>query len=177
MSIATSLAHVERIFGHTFINKLVGIEAIHADNQEIYYDGKWLKLRRNDDLAISGDKTIDLIVSILWYRSRTNQNRPLVKGDMSAIQRDLVSGEKLAARGYALGLDAYVIKNPGHVGRISERMMATAVEALIGAVLVDSGHDLEAVRAVMERLRFFEHPLLLTTDCSALAAQAPADAA
>jgi dsRNA-specific ribonuclease len=47
-------------------------------------------------------------------------------------------------------------------------MMATAVEAIIGAVFEDSGHDLEAVRAVMDKLRFFDHPLLKATNYGAL---------
>lgn len=47
-------------------------------------------------------------------------------------------------------------------------MMATAVEAIVGAVFKDSGFDKEAVRAVMARLGFFSHPLLAGTDCSSL---------
>jgi ribonuclease-3 len=81
----------------------------------------------------------------------------------------LVKDDSLAERGFSHGLDAYVIKNPGHHGRISKRMMATAVESIIGGVFNDSGLDLEAVRAVMEKLGFFEHPMLATTNCSSLA--------
>ena len=90
------------------------------------------------------------------------------KGDMSTLQRDLVSNETLAIRGFSHGLDGCVITNAGHVGRISERMMATAVEAIVGAVFKDSGFDFESVRAVMARLGFFSHPLLSGTDCDSL---------
>lgn len=85
---------------------------------------------------------------------------PLRKGDMSALQRDLASEKGLAGRGFRHGLDECIIKNPGHSGRISDRMMATAVEAIIGAVYKDSGLDFGAVRAVMDKLGFFDHPLL-----------------
>lgn len=91
-----------------------------------------------------------------------------MKGDWTRIQQDLVSQTALAARGFDLGLDSCVIKNAGHMTRISDRMMATALEAVIGAVFKDSGCNLEAVRAVMETLGFFTHPLLVTTDCSSL---------
>jgi len=87
---------------------------------------------------------------------------------MSDLQRDLVSDKGLAERGFSHGLDACVIKNGGHSGRISDRMMATAVEAIIGAVFKDSGFDLEAVRAVMDKLGFFDHYLLSTTNCDSL---------
>ena len=42
-------------------------------------------------------------------------------------------------------------------------MMATAVEALNGAVFKDNYLDREAVRAVNDNLGFFTHPLLSTT--------------
>ena len=90
---------------------------------------------------------------------------------MSTLQQDLVANENLAIRGFSHALDRCVITNAGHVGRISERMMATAVEAIVGAVFKDSGFDNEAVRAVMARLGFFSHPLLAGTDCSSLPGQ------
>jgi hypothetical protein len=52
-------------------------------------------------------------------------------------------------------------------------MMATAVEAIIGAVFKDSGFDLEAVRAVMARFGFFSHHLLTTTNCDSLVRGTP----
>jgi ribonuclease-3 len=88
---------------------------------------------------------------------------------MSELQRDLVSNEPLATCGFSHDLDGCVITNAGHVGRISERMMATAVEAIVGAVFKDSGFDPEAVRTVMARLGFFKHQLLANTDCKSLA--------
>jgi hypothetical protein len=59
--------------------------------------------------------------------------------------------------------------NPGHYDRAEESQKTAAVKAIIANVFVDSGLDLEAVRAVMEKLGFFEHPMLATTNCSSLA--------
>lgn len=87
---------------------------------------------------------------------------------MSDLQRDLVSEKGLANRGFSHGLDAFIIKNAGHLGRISDRMMATAIEAIIGAVFIDSGFNLEAVRSVMDNLGFFDHPLFATTKYDSL---------
>lgn len=184
MNVDDRLAHVEHEIGRIFEDKLIAIESLNSDGQPIYYKGGYNNLRRNDNLAIIGDKAIDLVLSIMWYRSRDSQGlilclvywmphshivgRPLIKGHMSDLQRDLVSETSLASRGFSHGLDACVIKNAGHSGQISNRMMATAVEAIVGAVFKDSRFDLEAVRLVMDNLGFFNHPQLEATDCSSL---------
>jgi dsRNA-specific ribonuclease len=42
-------------------------------------------------------------------------------------------------------------------------MMATTVEAILGAVYVDSGaNDLDAVRAAVQAMGLHRHPLLVT---------------
>ena len=80
------------------------------------------------------------------------------------IRDDLVTNEKLAARGRALGLDVCVIKNPG-TGTVSTKMTATTFEAIIAAVFKDSGFSLDAVYGVMDRLGFFGHALFSVTYC------------
>lgn len=74
---------------------------------------------------------------------------------------------RLAARGFEHGLDAHIIKNAG-LGQVSIKMMATAIEAIIGAVFEDSNRDYEAVRKVMDNLGFFDHPLLSATNRDSL---------
>lgn len=44
-------------------------------------------------------------------------------------------------------------------------MMATTFEAINGAVFVDSGDNLDAVREVVDGLGFFDHPLFVVTYC------------
>jgi hypothetical protein len=45
-----------------------------------------------------------------------------------------------------------VIKNPCQGEEVSRTTMASTVEALVGAVWLDSGRNFEQVREVMERL-------------------------
>lgn len=78
------------------------------------------------------------------------------------IRNDLVTNVRLASRGRELGLDACVICDPG-TPTVSTDMLATTFEAVIAAVYLDSGADLDTVETVMERLGFFNHPLLLVT--------------
>lgn len=73
MDIIESLAHVEQRIGRVFLTKPIGVEAINSDRQMVYYNQQYHDLRRNDDLAIIGDKAIDLVLSLMWYRGRDSQ--------------------------------------------------------------------------------------------------------
>lgn len=73
MNISENLVHVERRIGRVYKTKLIGVEAINSDRQMILFNQQYHSLRRNDDLAIIGDKAIDLELSIMWYRSRDSQ--------------------------------------------------------------------------------------------------------
>lgn len=80
------------------------------------------------------------------------------------IRADLVTNSRLAERGRTLGLDACVICDPGTT-TVSDGMLATTLEAVIAAVYVDSGNDNNTLVAVMEKLKFFDHPFLPVTFC------------
>ena len=49
-------------------------------------------------------------------------------------------------------IDQHVIVNPGHVGRVSVKTLATTVEAILGAIHLDTGKDIEAVGRAMALL-------------------------
>lgn len=63
-----------------------------------------------------------------------------------------VANLKLAEIGFAKGLDPLIYKNPSQVGAVSAKPMALTVEALLGAVFMDSGKSADAVRRVMAEL-------------------------
>jgi hypothetical protein len=73
MDIIKTFAHVEHWIGRVFLTKIIGVEAINSDCQMVHYNQQYHDLRRNDDLAIIGDKAIDLILSLMWYRARDSQ--------------------------------------------------------------------------------------------------------
>ena len=71
------------------------------------------------------------------------------------IRNELVTNKALGERGFQLGLDRFVIANPGTA--VSKKMMANAFEAIVGAVSVDAGDNaLDAVYRVLEHTGFFE---------------------
>lgn len=73
---------------------------------------------------------------------------------------DLVTNHRLSIRGHESGLDACVIKDIGRA-TVTMDMMATTVEAIIGAVFEDTGaNDLAAASTVMKELGFFDELFL-----------------
>jgi ribonuclease-3 len=86
----------------------------------------------------------------------------LSTAEWTRIEQDLVSNNNLGRRGFELGLDRCIITAPG-LERVSTNMMATTVEAILGAIYVDSGaNDLGAVRAAVQAMGLHRHHLLVT---------------
>jgi ribonuclease-3 len=55
----------------------------------------------------------------------------------------------LATTARDAGLDQHIILHPGHIGRVSDKTLATTIEAILGAVYLDTAKDMEAVSSVM----------------------------
>jgi dsRNA-specific ribonuclease len=76
----------------------------------------------------------------------------------------LLNNTNLARVGFAHGIDALILLNPG-CPSASNEMVATTVEAICGAAYsdaVDAGEDgYDVVRGIMERLGLFNTPLLV----------------
>jgi ribonuclease III len=72
---------------------------------------------------------------------------------------------KLTAVGFDRGLDACVLLNGG-TGKVSDKTMATTVEAILGAVELDAGS--EALVQVATRLGLIHSSLTPVTSSSSL---------
>ncbi|PYH28117.1 uncharacterized protein BO87DRAFT_322949, partial [Aspergillus neoniger CBS 115656] len=60
----------------------------------------------------------------------------------------IASNTNLAQRGFELGLDRYICKNPSQGNFVSDKLMATTVEAIAGAVFV----EISWVRVALQRI-------------------------
>ena len=49
-------------------------------------------------------------------------------------------------------IDQHVLLHPGHIGRVSDKTLATTIEAILGAVYLDTAKDIEAVSRSMALL-------------------------
>ncbi|KAF1950641.1 ribonuclease III [Byssothecium circinans] len=158
------LALAESILEYTFINKSLGLEALmmagggYGQPGVVQYSGSLHFVGKNDRLAILGDRLLAAHLSEGWYPT----GEP--KGSETDLRNDLTTNDRLLARGLAFGLDECIMLNAGtRRDGISERIMGTTMEALIGAVHLDvggGGKGYDAVRKVMETLGFFEHEML-----------------
>lgn len=105
----------------------------------------------NQRLALVGDKVADAQLVGRWY---VDKKQPL-RSQWSSVRNSLVSNENLAEVGVRLRIQDCTSPpcrpGPG---------MATTMEAIIGAVWLDSKRDFGAVNAVMERLGLTEHALI-----------------
>lgn len=72
---------------------------------------------------------------------------------MTNAQNTRATNENLAQIGFSLGLNVYLHLNPAAQGVVPGRLMATTVEAIIGAVYLDSNRDLMAIRRLIIHLR------------------------
>ncbi|KAK2793081.1 hypothetical protein FQN52_002229 [Onygenales sp. PD_12] len=88
-----------------------------------------------------------------WAR---HSNRPddelIIMVDIEDIQKNCdhtATNFFLSARGFEHGLNKHLVVNPSQRGIVAHSVMATSVEAILGAVFLDSGYDY----LVFERVR------------------------
>lgn len=103
----------------------------------------------NERLEFLGDAFLNFAIAKRLYEIRPDDD----EGDLSRARAALVKKPTLATIGQALGIDSIIIVGPGELrsgGARRSAVLADAVEALIGAVLLDGGT--EAAEALIDRL-------------------------
>ena len=114
--------------------------------------------RSNERLEFLGDAVLDFVVSDHVYHSVPDAD----EGDLSRLRSSLVKDTSLARVARDIGLGEHLILGGGEQksgGHRRASILADALEALFGAVYLDSGFD--AARRVIERAfgdRFVELP-------------------
>jgi ribonuclease-3 len=76
----------------------------------------------------------------------------LCTGHGNNLVSTIGSNINLAATAREAGLEEHVIVHPGHRGNVSDKTLATTIEALLGAVYLDSGKNIEGVSNAMNLL-------------------------
>lgn len=104
--------------------------------------------RSNERLEFLGDAVLDFVVSEHVYSAVPDAS----EGDLSRLRSSLVKDTSLARVARELGLGEHLILGGGEQksgGHRRGSILADALEALFGAVYLDSGFD--AARRVIER--------------------------
>ncbi|ENM5826586.1 ribonuclease III [Vibrio metoecus] len=102
--------------------------------------------KHNERLEFLGDSILSFVIADELYRRFPKVN----EGDMSRMRATLVRGNTLAELGREFDLGDYLKLGPGELksgGFRRDSILADAVEAIIGAIYLDS--DLEMARSIV----------------------------
>ena len=139
------IAELERRLGHQFQDREVLARALtHAS-----YANEHLPLAHNEGLALLGDAALALVVAERLFQA--DPTAPV--GLMTQERARVVSGANLAQWASGLELGELLRLGRGEArtgGRERESILATALEAVLGAVYLEGG--LDAVRRAVRRL-------------------------
>lgn len=103
----------------------------------------------NERLEFLGDAVLDFVISDAVYKARPGAS----EGDLSKLRSSLVKDTSLAALATDLGLGEHLILGSGELktgGHRRASILADALEAIFGAVFLDSGF--EAAKDIIERV-------------------------
>ena len=92
----------------------------------------------NERLEFLGDSVLNLVITIYLY----NKKKYLNEGDLHRLRAKLVCEENLFQIALNISLDKYVNIGPGEKkigGNKRKSTLADALEAVLGAVYIDSG--------------------------------------
>jgi ribonuclease-3 len=146
-SITTRIQAAERALGVTFENpEILRLALVHSsllNEPDAGLDDEFTE--SNERLEFLGDSALDLVVAEFLYERFPE----LSEGQLTVHRATLVRRETLARWAEELGLGELLLVGRGEIqaGGISQRILAAAFEAAIGALYLDQG--LEAVRAFM----------------------------
>ena len=114
----------------------------------------------NERLEFLGDSVLSIIVTRYLYSAYPD----LPEGKLTTMRQNLINGGALAAFARRIGLGEALRLGRGEEkdGRDKPKLLEDAFEALLGALYLDSGNDLERVAAFL--LPFVREQLRTLTD-------------
>ena len=128
------LAWVERAFGHVFLQPALCRAAVTHRSAGAGH---------NERLEFLGDSILNCSVAHLLYDAHPQAD----EGALSRLRARLVSGETLAQIAGDLGVGEHLRLGPGELktgGFRRASILADALEAILGAIFLDSGFDAAA---------------------------------
>ncbi|KAJ5203429.1 hypothetical protein N7449_005508 [Penicillium cf. viridicatum] len=127
----------EEKINYSFANNALLREALQVPNGS-NGDG-------NKKIALIGDIILDLVIVTSGY----DKNK--TRGEISKISQQRVSNVNLAKQGFVHGIDRFIVKNRSQFD-IMPSVMATTMEAIVGAVYLDCKQQIQPCADVMTAL-------------------------
>lgn len=106
----------------------------------------------NKRLALIGDAVLRLVLHEFGFEQESSI------GVMTMAHNTRATNANLAKICVDLGIDAFIQLNPAAQGIIPERLKATTVEAIIGAVYLDCNRDIATVRQLILHMNIVPTP-------------------
>lgn len=128
---------LQKKLGHTFTDETLLVRALTHRSAGS---------RHNERLEFLGDSILSMVIADALFHRFPKVN----EGDMSRMRATLVREKTLAEIAREFELGEYLILGPGELksgGYRRESILADAVEALIGAVYIDT--DIEGIRNLL----------------------------
>ena len=144
-----------RIIGYNFINENILRQAFTRRAFQIEYGLAGC----SEELEFFGDTVLNTVVTREIYKQFTENSAMTVdapfkskfdEGDMSKMRSRFIGKEHLAKRAKELGLDRFILF--GTDEKVTETGLEDMMEALIGAVAVDSDWNWLVLEEIVDRL-------------------------
>lgn len=148
MALATTTDYsrlVERLGVKPLPRDLLGLALTHAS----YLNEADASAASNERLEFLGDSVLGMVIASVLFDQFPNAG----EGDLTRMRADIVRGTSLARVAIRLGLGDHIILGRGEEGaggRLRDRNLAGALEAVIGAVY--EAHGYRAAKALTRRL-------------------------
>ena len=155
---------LEKAIGYVFCHREYLYEALRHSSW--VNENKQYGLRSNERLEFLGDSVLSVIASGFLFDCFSDHP----EGDLTKIRADIVCTRSLSGFAKAIDLGDYLYLGNGQEergGRGQDKILEDAFEALVAAIYLDSGKDLEKVkefllpfiRREIEKI-LSEHPII-----------------
>ncbi|KAF2709146.1 hypothetical protein K504DRAFT_434035 [Pleomassaria siparia CBS 279.74] len=154
------ISRAESSLGYVYENKLLAAEAIQmgAPITHLVVGGIYRPVGNNKRLALVGETALANALCKLWYEAHDSLGGPQPLAAWDALRKDVLGNANVARRGEEICIETCIIMSNGNCGLASAKMIATTLQALVGAVYLDGGEA--AVMHVVDNLGFVQHPTL-----------------
>lgn len=155
------LEELEGKIGYVFKNKQTVREALTHSSYSHEYKARGKKFECNERLEFLGDSVLSTAVSEYLF-SQYSENQ---EGDLTKIRAAVVCEKALAKYSAQIELGDYLYLGHGEImnnGRSRASINADAFEALLAAMYLDSGYNMEVIRRfvldfVIKEIEYISH--------------------
>ena len=155
MAIGRDFSRLEGILGYTFKNSSLIETALTHTSYTNEFKSKGINYKSNERLEFLGDAVLQIVISELLY----NNFEKYDEGTLTKMRQHLVCQKTLAKIAAEINLSEYLNVGSGEEGtgcRNRPRIMANALEAVIGAIYKDATTNKAEYKTPILRLFYGE---------------------